>query len=377
MDDFWTLIRRMKPKHLGVLCVGTATALAVALSHLLWYLLTGAVPDGLTIVAGAAALVIATPMVAVFVTAVYDLYRSNDDLVETQTALEQRNTEFAMARDALRALNDELEMRVKKRTVALKKALSAAERANAAKSVFLANMSHELRTPLNGIIGYAEMIAEREKLFGYISPEKIDEYADAIRNSGQHLNSMVNDLLDLSKIEFEQYEIALAPVRVEEIVERVTHELAAIARARNQVIETRIPRDMPMFATDARAIRQMMTNLVSNALKYSGEGETVTIGLSCTSSEVSFDVADNGIGLSEEAIAKATEPFSKFSDAHVAAGQSIGLGLSIVSRLCKLMDGAFVLSSIEGSGTTANVRLPAHAIQAVRIDDEPSMALAG
>ena len=219
-------------------------------------------------------------------------------------------------------------------------------------------MSHELRTPLNGIIGYAEMLAEREALFAGLAPEKIDEYADAIRSSGMHLSAMVSDLLDLSKIEFGQYEKNIEQVCTRSLLDSVVDEVQHMAASRGQHIDLRGISDIPAIDSDPRAIRQIFTNILVNALKYSADGATVSVELGAMGGGIRFAVIDTGIGMSDLAISEATKPFSKFSDAHIAAGQSIGLGLSIVSRLCDLLDGRLELISAEGQGTTARVFVP-------------------
>lgn len=372
--DTGAVVRHVSPRQLSWACVAVATILAVALSHLFWYLFTGSVPDGLTVVAGMAALVVAGPMVQVFVIAVYKLHQSNEDLRAAQAMLRLRNEELARARDAVSTLNEELEGRVARRTAELRRALDAAERANATKSVFLANMSHELRTPLNGIIGYAEMIAARETLFGDVSLDRIDGYVASILVSGRHLNAMVNDLLDLSKIEFEQYDLVTESVCIGTVLRDVVDELSPMATARGQGIDIAMPATLPILHTDTRAMRQILSNVLSNALKYSLEGDTVRIVVDIVGDRIDIAVIDPGIGMDAQAISRATQPFSKFSDAHIAAGQSIGLGLSIVSRLCALLGGTFGIESAPGHGTTVRIRLPAY--RAVPQGEAP-LAMAG
>jgi len=360
MSDILKLVRHITPLQLSLGCVVTATVLAIVISAVFWLLFTGAVPDGLTLVAGSTAVVVGTPMIQVFVIALYGLFASNEALTAARTELEINNRELARTRDALATLNNELELRVTKRTTQLKSALEAAENANAAKSVFLANMSHELRTPLNGIIGYAEMIAARETLFANAPPEQIDDYAAAILSSGRHLNEMVGDLLDLSKIEFGQYDVNLENTCPVTLVNEVVSELYPLAGARDQLIEVALPETLPQMQTDTRAIRQILSNLLSNALKYSEQGDTVRVIVEQTPDTFDIFVCDSGVGMSEEAIRKATQPFSQFEDAHIAAGQSICLGLSIVNRLCRLLDGSLTMTSAEEYGTTAHVSFPLH-----------------
>ena len=374
--DIWTITRRVTPLQFTVMCSAIIVVLAVLVSHLFWYWHTGAIPDGLTVVAGGAALAISPPIVILFVVAVYKLQAANGRLVSTKTRLNFKNEELARTRDKLSKFNSELEARVTERTSELHAALKEAERANASKSVFLANMSHELRTPLNAIIGYAEMIANRHAFFDEIPADKLDDYAGAIYTSGHHLHAMVSDLLDLSKIEFEQFDIAPESIFVDDLIDDVAAELRLTATARRQVIQVIRPVTGFSFTSDKRATHQILTNLVSNALKYSAAGDDVTIRAECTDDMTSFIVTDQGIGMSEEAVALATEPFSKFSDAHIASGDSIGLGLSIVHKFCKVMGAEFMLESVEGVGTTARVNFPVRSMP-TQDTPAPDLALAG
>jgi len=364
----WKLAQRIGPLLLCALIVGVAIIAAIVISHLIWYFFVGDVPRGLLIVAIGTALVIATPMVHFFVKAIFQLHSSNRRLHDTTTNLNTQKEELTQARDALSDLNAELEERVAERTHDLEQALFAAESGNAAKSTFLAHMSHELRTPLNGVIGYAEMIANRHTLFGGFADDQLDEYATAIHASGQHLNAMVNDLLDLSKIEFDEFKIIAEDVHLNALIEDVVRELRPLATERQQEIEVILPESAVTLHTDPRAAHQILSNLLSNALKYSEDGQNVEVSATLDASDISITVTDHGIGMSEESLAGAMRPFSKFSDAHIASGKSVGLGLSIAFKLCELLDGRLVLSSTEGVGTSARIEFPGAATNAIDED---------
>ncbi len=371
--DIWDIAKRFKPASFSLLCIAVATFLAVSVSHLFWYALTGAVPDGLTIVAGGAAIIVALPLVNFFTDSVYSLHNANERLLNTKTKLNFKNEELAKTRDAVSELNMDLEARVAARTAELEAALREAEKANASKSIFLANMSHELRTPLNAIIGYAEMIANRHKLFADMPSERLDDYATAIFASGHHLNAMVNDLLDLSRIEFEQFDYEPVAIPAKDLINEVLAELGPKMIARHQTVDIELAGDDVTLYSDRRATHQILTNLLSNALKYSHEGQSVTISVERAATMTSLIVTDYGIGMSEDSIAKATEPFSRFSNAHIASGESIGLGLSIVNKLCNVLGSKLSLNSIDGSGTIARVDFPSRSLQ---VDTAPALALA-
>jgi len=357
-DDILAVAKRFTPLQLSALSVGFAVVAAIALAALFWHLYLGMIPEGLVVVASLTALVIAVPMVHLFVTAVFQLDASNQRLLNTKTKLNFQKKELSQARDSLSGLNAYLELRVRERTRDLEAALHEAESANAAKSTFLAHMSHELRTPLNGIIGYAEMIAGRNTLFGGIADAQLDDYATAIQTSGQRLNSMVNDLLDLSKIEFDEFDIVQKDVSLTSLINDVVRELRPVATSREQSIEVNLPEESLVLRTDPRAAHQIVSNLLSNALKYSDEGQSVEVDVSESATSTSIIVKDHGIGMSPEALNQAMQPFSKFSNAHIASGVSVGLGLSIAFKLSDLLGGQLVLCSSEGEGTTARVELP-------------------
>ena len=373
--DIWEIAKRFNPAQLSALCVGFAVLLAVAASHALWFFYTGGIPDGLTFVAVASALIVSVPMVHVFVIAVFQLDASNRRLLNTKTHLNFQKEELTQARDALSELNAELEARVAERTHDLEMALFAAENANAAKSTFLAHMSHELRTPLNGIIGYAEMIANRDALFGGFANEQLDEYASAIHTSGRRLNAMVSDLLDLSKIEFDQFDITEKEVLLSDLIDEAVREQRPVAASRRQSIDVVLPERPLLLHTDPRAAHQILSNLLSNALKYSDDGQSIEVSVSCSPTNTSITVRDHGIGMSEEALAKATQPFSKFSNAHIASGESVGLGLSIAFKLCDLLGGQLILRSAEGEGTLACIDFPGAATEAETLN--PAFSLTG
>lgn len=366
---------RVTPLQLNVMTVALAVFLAIVVSHGMWQIHAGYIPDGLSVVAGVAAFIVSAPMVYLFVKGVFQLDTSNKRLMITKTRLNFQKEKLVKARDELGELNAELEARVAERTKDLQEALHIAESANTAKSMFLANMSHELRTPLNGIIGYAEMISNRHTLFKNMTDEMLDDYASAIHVSGKRLNAMVSDLLDLSKIEFEQFDVEMMDVPISKLIEGVVRELRPLAQTRNQVIEVSAPVESMCLRTDRRAAHQIISNLLSNALKYSAEDAIVKVSVHCSLSDTTFIVEDHGIGMSADALSKVSQPFSKFSNAHIASGDSVGLGLSIASKLCDLLGGNLKLTSDIGKGTKARVQLPGAAV--LTQPKRPALALVG
>ena len=323
-------------------------------------------PEHVDAVSGLSAITVATPLVILCVFTIRRLDTARTDFRDQAIVLDQRNAELAVAEAQLREVNETLESRVQKRTAALEKARLVAEEANAAKSNFLANMSHELRTPLNAIIGFSDMLRQRWMLFGESCDDRIDDYAESIHGSGGILLSLVDDLLDLARIEAGRVDIVPEHLCIERLLNDAILPLSPQAEARGQRIETHIDCASQYVVADARAIRQVLVNLLSNALKFSSEESTVRVTVVDDAGGVSFRVTDTGIGMTDEEAQSAVKPFSRLSEAHIAAGQSIGLGLSIVTALAALHDGSFALESVKGEGTTAILHLPVAAGRAVR-----------
>ncbi len=255
----------------------------------------------------------------------------------------------------------------------LSEALRTAEIANHSKSQFLANMSHELRTPLNAIIGFSEMI--REEMFG---PVGVPEYADYIRDihsSGRHLLELINDILDISKIEAGQFEIDESWV-----------DLPAIAHWSKELMRHRADEggvkivlegldDLPEIFADERGLKQILLNLMSNATKFTPQGGTVTVtaGLD-TAGNLNIMVADTGIGIEPHLIARVLEPFGQVEGPMTRNFGGTGLGLPITKSLAELHDGSLTLESEPGKGTCVTIMLPAARIKqdGPAPDEEPA-----
>ncbi len=234
-------------------------------------------------------------------------------------------------------------------------ARAEAERANLAKSRFLAAMSHELRTPLNTILGFSELLATDTEQ--RIDARRKEDYARIIHESGQHLLGVVNDILDLSRVEAGAYELSLEPLDLAQLVDSCVEMIGLDAARRNVRITTVLPARVPRPMADQRAVRQMTLNLLSNAVKFSEHGGRVEVNVSAQNGAVSLSVRDAGAGMSAAEMARLGEPFFQAGDAERRARGS-GLGLAVVRALVKLHDGAFDVASTVGGGTTVTVSLP-------------------
>lgn len=234
----------------------------------------------------------------------------------------------------------------------------AAEGASEAKSRFLANMSHELRTPLNAILGFSELI-----MLGHTAGSDNDrqcEYGEAIHLSGQHLLDLIEDILDLSKIESGRQELRLEPLDVGTAFEEVSKGLASVLAARGHTVSLEVPEGLPPLVADPRAVRQILYNLLSNAAKFTPDNGTLVIGACLASGEgIELFVRDNGIGMAPEDLRRVRLPFEQVADPRgIATGGGTGLGLSIVEGLASLHGGRLQLDSVPGHGTRAAVVLP-------------------
>jgi PAS domain S-box-containing protein len=232
-----------------------------------------------------------------------------------------------------------------------------AEAASSAKSDFLANMSHELRTPLNAILGFSEVMVEES--FGPLNNEKYKEYVVDIHNSGALLLDLINDVLDLSRVEAGVTDLNEGAVDLNAALRatiRIVHERAARKSLR---IETDLAPSAPVIRGDERALKQIVLNLLSNCTKFTGEGGTISVTSKVEANgEVLLIVADSGIGIAAADIAKVLEPFGQIGGAHTREHEGTGLGLPFAKRLAEMHDAAFELASEPGVGTTVTVRFP-------------------
>ncbi len=248
----------------------------------------------------------------------------------------------------------------------LQDAKRQAEEANKSKSEFLARMSHDLRTPLNAILGFSEII--ENEILGPVGVEAYKSYAGDIHDSGVHLLDLINDLLDLSKIEAGQYELSETTVTLSEIVTQVLRLVEPDAEQKSLRLTSVIADDLPLLRADPRATRQMLLNLLSNAVKFTPEGGQVSVHTCLTAAGPGIKVTDTGIGIAPDSLKRVFEPFAQIdaasphsdgTDRHPAKTHpGTGLGLSIVKALIELHGGRVEIESALGQGTQATLRFP-------------------
>lgn len=237
-------------------------------------------------------------------------------------------------------------------------ARDTAELANASKSEFLANMSHELRTPLNAIIGFSEII--NTELYGPVENPRYKDYVGDIHSSSRHLLSLINDILDLSKIEANRFELDEAELSVSDLFDSCSAMIGHRAEESLVAFQLSVASDLPHIVVDKRAMRQMVLNLVSNAVKFTPERGTVHLSAFVEpDGRVAIQVRDTGIGIAKSDMSKALEPFRQIStDETVYSAEGTGLGLPLTVALARLHDATFVIDSTPGVGTTITLRLP-------------------
>jgi two-component system cell cycle sensor histidine kinase PleC len=258
--------------------------------------------------------------------------------------LERERARWCDAEQALRA-----------EIAALSRERDEAKLADRAKSAFLANMSHELRTPLNAIIGFSQMM--QYEVAGPLN-EKYRAYADDIQRSGLHLKDVVNGILDLSKIEVGVLELREAPVYIPDITDaclRLVRPLADSAKIR---LTADIAANLPVLSADEIRLKQAVLNVLSNAVKFTTAGGSVTLGAHMAGQELVIAVADTGIGMRPEDIAVALQPFRQIEGALSRGAEGTGLGLPLARAFTELHGGRLEIESAPGIGTTMRLILP-------------------
>ena len=247
-------------------------------------------------------------------------------------------------------------LRLLKRTVAaVAQSQREANASNIAKTRFLANMSHELRTPLNAIIGFSEFI--KDALFGPVS-ERYRDYANDIHRSGQHLLSVINDVLDLSKSETHSLKIELREIRLQDKIGAIEPMVAPLCRKGKVDLFVDLPASLPAVRVDSVRLNQVMLNLLSNAIKFTPAGGSVTVDAHEAGGFVVLGVTDTGIGIAKEHLQDVLKPFFQVDSDLSRKHDGTGLGLPLTVRLIELMGGRFTLESKLGAGTRATVYLP-------------------
>jgi signal transduction histidine kinase len=261
----------------------------------------------------------------------------------------------ARAAGELAATRERLLADLERKNAELDQALVRAEEATRAKSLFLANMSHELRTPLNALLGYSEMLIEEAQDDGN---KHFVEDLKKINGAGKHLLALINDILDLSKIEAGKidlfYEDVVIPDLIEEIQDLVT---PLIAQKGNRLL-VELAKDLPLFSTDVTKLRQILFNLLSNAAKFTENGEVALRAVLEPDAHVRFTVSDTGIGMTAEQLGKLFQDFTQADASTTRKYGGTGLGLAISRRFSEMLGGAITVVSEAGQGSAFTLRLP-------------------
>ena len=233
-----------------------------------------------------------------------------------------------------------------------------AEDANRAKSMFLANMSHELRTPLNAVIGFAEII--KDELLGAINEPRYRDYAADIHHSGKALLHLINDILDMTKVEAGTYQLREDVCDVAKIVGNAVDLVKNLAVQNELNVRVDVPDDMPFLFADERCVRQVVVNFLSNAIKFTPKGGRVTARARLEpGGAIALAVVDTGIGMAQDDIPQALSPFQQLESSHGRKYEGTGLGLSLTKAMVELHEGTLQVESRVGAGTTVTAHFPA------------------
>ncbi len=235
-------------------------------------------------------------------------------------------------------------------------AKDAAEKANRMKSMFLATMSHELRTPLNAVIGFSQMM--EEETFGPLGDPHYTEYSGLIQKAGKHLLDLINDILDMSKIEAGKFELHRETIDCHAVVDECVVLMRERARQGGIALADEVPSGASQLYADPRAIKQILLNLLSNAIKFTPRGGRVTAKACQQNGFIAISVTDTGVGIPADQLYRLGNPFVQLRNSAGAAHEGTGLGLALVRSLSELHGGTLKIDSVEGRGTTVTVTIP-------------------
>lgn len=231
-----------------------------------------------------------------------------------------------------------------------------AVRADKAKSLFLANMSHELRTPLNAIIGFSDMM--RQRMFGPIQPDQYSSYVDAINKSGKHLLGLIEDVLDMSKVETGTYAVSAKSFGLKEVLDGALAPTKHKAEEKNIALEIDVPADLPPIRMDVQAAKQILVNILENAIKFTPAEGVVAIRAAAGVNGVALTVRDTGVGISPEDLLRVTQPFTQIEREKNRQHEGLGVGLALAKALAEMQGGTLAIASQLGRGTTVTLMLP-------------------
>ncbi|MBL6931428.1 MAG: PAS-domain containing protein [Rhodospirillales bacterium] len=274
------------------------------------------------------------------------------DIKNKEMELQNHVNEQIITREALERQSSEMVQLLEDYAIEKDKA----ESANLAKSQFLATMSHELRTPLNAILGFSEMYLHQ--VFGELGSKKYLEYAHDIHKSGSHLLELINDILDMSKIESGKYDLSLSQVDVIGTVDECVRMLSARANESGISLKVVQPQTLPVLNADRRAFKQSILNILTNAVKFTPNGGNVTISAILADEKCTIAITDTGLGMTVEELKQAQEPFVQIKRGEGRSHEGTGLGLPLTKKLIELQSGRLVLESAPGKGTTAKIIFP-------------------
>jgi signal transduction histidine kinase len=218
-------------------------------------------------------------------------------------------------------------------------------------------MSHELRTPLNAIIGFSDIL--KTEMFGALGAPQYRDYAHDINSAGIHLLGIVNDILDLTRAEAGKLEVTFDEVNLSQVFQLVVRMIRTQADKASVLLSARMPEDGElMLITDERKLRQVLLNILSNAVKFTPAGGSVILHARCVAAEVVIEVADTGVGMAPDDIPKALAPFGQIDSSLARRYEGTGLGLPLAIRFVEAIGGTLMLDSMPGRGTTVTIRLP-------------------